>query len=288
MNGKREVKIKDWAEDASNEVIQWLRNELGLNKNDFCMRQAFCRICGSIALAINEFDNEDQKENEGKEANIGKHISGDASVGGNSFYNDDGRYTNDGTDASMTTADSIGQSTIATNQTGGNDSVFFTEKEKNYLHRILVYDLLSTALRMKDDHVTNVRLTLFKSLCVMPDDVRSLIMVDYAITQLAEEMNTWDTVDVEWNATLKKSSTVPKGKSTDPKVSATVNTKNASNDPGSSYVQSQVLGSVSVAERKKELEARNAGTPSKSSSTKSAPNGGKQFGREQAASMASI
>jgi len=48
---------------------------------------------------------------------------------------------------------------------------------------------------MKDDSVSNVRLTLFKCLRVMPNSVRSLLVVNVAMRQLAEELNTWDVAE---------------------------------------------------------------------------------------------
>lgn len=164
-----EGNLQDWAANASHEVVTWLREELGRNDKDFCMRQAFCRICAAIAMAITEeFGEENDNEDNG----------------GNSYFDD--TLTADG--STGTGVSSITQPSLSS----PTNRFIMTQKGKKYLHKILVHDLISTALRMKDDSVSNVRLTLFKCLRVMPDNVRSLLVVNAAMRQLAEELNTWD------------------------------------------------------------------------------------------------
>mmetsp|Transcript_23032 Transcript_23032/g.32972 ORF Transcript_23032/g.32972 Transcript_23032/m.32972 type:complete len:359 (+) Transcript_23032:1295-2371(+) len=64
--------------------------------------------------------------------------------------------------------------------------------ERKHLRRLLVYDLLPPALEMKDDRVTNVRLTLMKVLQAMPDDIKQLASVNEVLKELEDEVETWE------------------------------------------------------------------------------------------------
>jgi serine/threonine-protein phosphatase 4 regulatory subunit 1 len=64
--------------------------------------------------------------------------------------------------------------------------------ERKNLRRLLVYDLLPPTLEMKDDRVTNVRLTLMKMLQEMPDDIKSLPNVAEVLKELEDEVETWE------------------------------------------------------------------------------------------------
>jgi len=174
--------LQEWATSVAGDIVKWLREELGRNENDFCMRQAFCRICAAIAMAINE-------DPDTTERKITKHNRNDSDT--NSTFGGTGTaYTDDASSMGDTIASNAGSITSSK-----SNRYTITRKGRKYLHKILVHDLISTALRMKDDSVSNVRLTLFKCLRVMPNSVRSLLVVNVAMRQLAEELNTWDVAE---------------------------------------------------------------------------------------------
>jgi serine/threonine-protein phosphatase 4 regulatory subunit 1 len=74
--------------------------------------------------------------------------------------------------------------------------------ERKHLLRLLGNELIPPALEMKDDRVTNVRLTLMKCLHLMPDDVRNLPNVSSVLHELDEESETWESVYGTGEATL--------------------------------------------------------------------------------------
>lgn len=61
-----------------------------------------------------------------------------------------------------------------------------------HLHHLLKTLFLPPALAMKDDTVTNVRLTLAKSLRVMPIDIRDSGEVNVILRTLEDEIETWE------------------------------------------------------------------------------------------------
>ena len=69
-------------------------------------------------------------------------------------------------------------------------------EERNRFNSILLNDLLPPALEMTDDCVANVRLTLTKSLRVMPKDILKEIHVEEVLKTLEEELMTWDVGDL--------------------------------------------------------------------------------------------
>ena len=64
--------------------------------------------------------------------------------------------------------------------------------ERKHLRRLLVYDFLPPALEMKDDRVTNVRLSLMKNLQLMPPEIRELGAVSEVLKELETEVETWE------------------------------------------------------------------------------------------------
>jgi hypothetical protein len=69
-----------------------------------------------------------------------------------------------------------------------------TAAERKHLRRLLVYDLLPLALDMKEDRVTNVRLTLMKTLQSLPPDIKRLAAVSAVLQDLEDEVETWESV----------------------------------------------------------------------------------------------
>eukprot|EP00553_Chaetoceros_curvisetus_P001054 CAMPEP_0204613406 /NCGR_PEP_ID=MMETSP0717-20131115/1369_1 /ASSEMBLY_ACC=CAM_ASM_000666 /TAXON_ID=230516 /ORGANISM="Chaetoceros curvisetus" /LENGTH=721 /DNA_ID=CAMNT_0051625815 /DNA_START=45 /DNA_END=2210 /DNA_ORIENTATION=- len=64
--------------------------------------------------------------------------------------------------------------------------------EYKHLHQLLKQVLLPPALSMKEDKVTNVRLTLAKCLRVMPLDIRDAGEVSIILRTLDDEIETWE------------------------------------------------------------------------------------------------
>jgi hypothetical protein len=67
-----------------------------------------------------------------------------------------------------------------------------TTAERKHLRRLLLYDILPPALAMKEDRVTNVRLTLMKTLRLLPEDLRALGSIAEVIHDLEVEIETWE------------------------------------------------------------------------------------------------
>ena len=64
--------------------------------------------------------------------------------------------------------------------------------EYRHIHHILKNYLLPEAIKMKDDRVTNVRLTLTKCLQVMPSDIKDHGEVKKVLRTLEDEIHTWE------------------------------------------------------------------------------------------------
>jgi len=67
-----------------------------------------------------------------------------------------------------------------------------TSTEYSHIHKNLQETLLPSAIVMKDDRVTNVRLALVKSLRVMPHDIRDDAKVGHVLRILEDEVATWE------------------------------------------------------------------------------------------------
>ena len=60
------------------------------------------------------------------------------------------------------------------------------------MHTLLVNSFLPDAFNMREDRVSNVRLTLVAALKVMPEDILEKKETQTILTTLEEEMKTWD------------------------------------------------------------------------------------------------
>eukprot|EP00978_Attheya_sp_CCMP212_P042406 scaffold257909_cov66-Attheya_sp.AAC.2 len=79
------------------------------------------------------------------------------------------------------------------------------------LTKILVEEVLPPALEMKDDRVTNVRLTLIQVLRVMPLGVQKLTHVQTVVNELEDEAGTWESMHyVNTNTSTTTTNIVPK------------------------------------------------------------------------------
>ena len=67
--------------------------------------------------------------------------------------------------------------------------------ERSHLVKLLANDMLPVAIDFKDDGVTNVRLSLRKTLYLMPRDVTQTPEFQEATQLLEEEVKTWETFE---------------------------------------------------------------------------------------------
>jgi len=70
-----------------------------------------------------------------------------------------------------------------------------TNGERKHISRLLTNDILPLALEFKDDRVTNVRLTLRKTLLLIPEDIAQSTACKEAAQSLLEEVETWESFD---------------------------------------------------------------------------------------------
>jgi len=178
-SGEVSMNNMQWSADACQEVIAWLKQTiLGVSANgnsttgnghaaNFCKRQLYCRICAAVGLAVRFSDVMEEAKDEVLsldrtfEDMLRLHGSTREEMGGKGPY-------------------SPYQS--------------LTPAERKHLRRFLVYDLLPLALEMKEDRVTNVRLTLMKTLQSLPADVKGLAAVSAVLQDLEDEVETWESV----------------------------------------------------------------------------------------------
>ena len=137
----------------------------GSNVANFCDRQLFCRLCGTIGLSL--------RLNEEIRASGKKDL---AAALGESF-------------ASLF----FGNSTSPIEEPPLElPYQKLTSSEHKHLKKILEEHLLPLALVMKDDRIRNVRVTLLKVLQILPTDLRESSMVQAVLQPLHEEVLTWE------------------------------------------------------------------------------------------------
>ena len=188
--GKKEQKegqVKDvsavnmrWSADVCQEVVVWLKeNILGVSSRgpkstlengkgaNFSQRQLYCHICAAVGLSVRFSDAMDEAKDEVMSLD---------------------RSFEDMLKLHGSTREEMGAT--------GSYSPYqtLTVAERKHLRRFLVYDLLPLALEMKDDRVTNVRLTLMKTLQSLPPDVKDLAAVSSVLQDLEDEVETWESV----------------------------------------------------------------------------------------------
>jgi len=162
-----------WNTDVCKDIISWLKKNILLGasrgskdngKGNFSQRQLYCRICATVGLAL-RFTDVASGNNDLEEEMRGM----DLDFHGNLQLNGRGHEKE---------------------QTGPYQVL--SSAERTHLRRLLVNNMLPPALEMKDDRVTNVRLTLMKTLQIMPEDVRVVDTVSNVLKQLEDEVNTWE------------------------------------------------------------------------------------------------
>jgi hypothetical protein len=165
-----------WSAAACQEVIGWLKEILlrispsrsgtksganGKATANFSQRQLYCHICGTVALAIRF--GEGRVEPKGPVSDLA---------------------------AKFQTLLSMNDPSTSDESTGPYQRI--TGSDRTHLTRLLLNDLLPTALEFKDDRVTNVRLTLLKILHLMPEAMCQLSAFNEAVQSLEEENETWE------------------------------------------------------------------------------------------------
>jgi hypothetical protein len=176
LDGGTSHKAKEmWSNGACLEVIGWMKETIlklfggkGKGSNgkmgNFSQRQLYCQVCTAMALAIRFGDGLKDPDDPVVELEA-KFTSGLQSRNSRIILDEYGPYRK------------------------------LTNGERKHLLRLLTNDILPVALEFKDDRVTNVRLSLRKTLLLMPDDISQLPALKEAIQSLEEEVDTWESFE---------------------------------------------------------------------------------------------
>jgi len=178
LDGGSSHKAKEmWSNGACQEVTKWLKETIpkvsasnnkgkgSSGKNgSFSQRQLYCQICKAMALAIRLGD--------------GLKDPNDPVVELESKFT-----TTLLTRNSRTMIEEYGPYRKLTNG------------ERKHLSLLLTNEILPFALEFKDDRVTNVRLTLRKTLLLMPEEIAQSKACKEASQSLLEEVETWESFD---------------------------------------------------------------------------------------------
>lgn len=163
-----------WSNGACQEVTKWLKetipkvsttNAKGRGSSgkvgNFSQRQLYCQVCSAMALAIRLGD--------------GLKDPDDPVVELESKFNSTLQTKN---------------SRITIEEHGPYRKI--TKGERKHILRLLANHILPLALEFKDDRVTNVRLSLRKTLLLMPIDLTESPAYQEASQSLQEEVETWE------------------------------------------------------------------------------------------------
>ncbi|KAL7559959.1 hypothetical protein ACA910_008280 [Epithemia clementina (nom. ined.)] len=146
-----------------------MRKSGGFGGANFCDRQLFCRLCGTIGLSL--------RLNEEIRASGKKDL---AAALGESFAS-----------LFFGTPSSSAPSVIEEPPLELPYQKLSISEHK-HLKKILEEQLLPMALTMKDDRIRNVRVTLLKVLQILPNDLRESPPVKSVLVPLHEEVLTWE------------------------------------------------------------------------------------------------
>lgn len=173
-----EIKHADkWSAETSLACTQWIKEKVlkigaftsgrkGQPKvpkaNNFNDRQLYCRICAALGLALRfseDIDHQQFATNDPVSEMRGKYRK---------LY-----------------------------QTKGDDELEgpylrLTKAEQKHLRKVLKDELLDEALAMKEDKISNVRVTLMRALQIMPEDIRNSKQCAPVLKELEEEVETWE------------------------------------------------------------------------------------------------
>jgi len=154
-----------FSSEACAEVIEWLKTSILRIDNpkkpaNFSDRQLYCRICATVGLALRHSD-------------MGADDKGEdpVSVLGGKFK------------------------TFFFGKSGEPDNAPYqklTVSEQKHLKALLSDALLPPALVFKEDRISNVRITLMKTLQLMPADIKKSAQCAAVLKGLKEEITTWE------------------------------------------------------------------------------------------------
>jgi hypothetical protein len=173
LEGGNNTKGKEiWSQAACKEVVAWIKEnilKISLKRNggsgkaagNFSQRQLFCQICSAIAVALRFGDGLKDPDDPilVLESQVKKELS---STGSPISFDENGPYRH------------------------------LSKTERAFLAKLLSDHFLPTALEFKDDHVTNVRLCLRKTLQLLPDNLSKDDVIKEAMQSLEEEVETWE------------------------------------------------------------------------------------------------
>ena len=175
-----------WSANTCDEVVSYLKQTLLLDQQHgdvhgsargrkdrncgaFTKKQEYCRICGTIGTALRL----GQLDRGGGSGDGGSGLRGGSVAGGA-----EGRYEN-GEEASALSG-------------ARHPYADFTSGEYRLIRKLLIRCFLPDALDMRDDRVSNVRLTLMGALRCQPPEVRDDPKLRGMLTTLEEEVHTWE------------------------------------------------------------------------------------------------
>jgi hypothetical protein len=170
-------RAKKVSADNCTEVISWIKEAIlrlpnsasrskGMKPPNFNDRQHYCRICAAVGLALRFSE-----------------------AGGSSTSDVD--KINDPVSVLSDKFKSFFYSEKQRDETEYGPYHRLTGAERKHLRRLLLDELLPTALDMKEDRISNVRITLMKTLQIMPVEIRESSPVKSVLSNLIEESETW-------------------------------------------------------------------------------------------------
>ena len=165
-------KSKKYGNEMCSEVISWLQDSiLGLGSSvkvaNFNDRQLYCQICAAVGLAL--------RFGEGDVVSEAKDPVSVLSDKFKSFFFAEKR----------------------SEATENGPYQRLSAAEIKHLKNLLSDELLPPALDMKEDRISNVRITLMKALQLMPSDIRNSSSVKSVLKDLEDEMETWTSFGAE-------------------------------------------------------------------------------------------
>ena len=163
-----------FSSESCSDVVNWIMENVLYSSPmktksskipNFSERQAYCRICAAIGLAL-QFGNGANTDTGAAKLNDPVSVISDKFK---SFFKAEKQR----------------------DETENGPYQRLTVAELKHLRLILVEKLLPTALEMKEDRISNVRITLMKTLQIMPADIRENSTVKAVTINLVQESETW-------------------------------------------------------------------------------------------------
>jgi serine/threonine-protein phosphatase 4 regulatory subunit 1 len=130
--------------------------------NNFSDRQLYCRICAALGLALRFSEDIDHRRSE----------------------------MNDPASELREKYQDLFQTNVDTELEG--PYMRLTKAEQKHLRKLLMENLIDEALIMKEDKISNVRVSLMRALQIMPTDIRSSKQCAPVLKELEEEVETWE------------------------------------------------------------------------------------------------